>query len=326
MERLATGSVEDMQESGKPKFGQSGQAAITDALYFMLIVTGLCVFLFGFANTYGNNANQQFQSNYHSDFATDSMKTMLYSSIPRDVEQTLYDESSNAEIDYLLAYIKEDYSDDGSLSMETRTVLADNIGRILAPIKDNFDYMFIIRLPPPSLNNEFIYIFFKKTNFVDEREPNTRFPKYVPVRNNPGDNTDPSDGNPSTKDNAVSYYLCGLGKQVEYSDLDNALLLDISRVVGSTNQVSSKVLLARSNESGFEEVNNGDTSTPSSAFPDFKAQTFLTLWNATVLKDKASNHPNYFREKPWCCVEIEDFKVPPDVSTLDGSCNPTSPD
>ena len=36
-----------------------GQAAVTDALYFLLLVTSLSVFLFGFANSYGNNIKEQ---------------------------------------------------------------------------------------------------------------------------------------------------------------------------------------------------------------------------------------------------------------------------
>ena len=298
-----------------------GQAAITDALYFMLIVTGLCVFLFGFANTYGNNANQQIQSNYHSDFATDSLKTILYSSLPRNVSQSLYDPAATAEIDYLLAYIKEDYADDQYLTMDARTVLANNIRRILSPIKDNFDYMFIIRLPSSSEKKEFIYIYLKKTNFKDVSVVNARFPKYVPLEDDTGDNDNPDDGNPDTKDESVSYYLCGLGNEITdyYEALDKAIRVDIMRVVGTTNQASSKILLARSNESGFQEVNEGATSS-SSAFPDFRAQTDLILWNATTLRD--INDPETFRKAPWCCIEVQDFKIPPDVSSLHSTCNP----
>ena len=302
-----------------PTLGNKGQAAITDALYFMLIVTGLCVFLFGFANTYGVNANQQIQSNYHSDFATDSLKTILYSSLPRNVSQSLYDPAATAEIDYLLAYIKEDYADDQNLTMEARTVLANNIRRILSPIKDNFDYMFIIRLPPPSEKKEFIYIYMKKTNFTDISQPGERFPKFFPVEDTDQDQlNNPDDNSPGTKDASVTYYLCGLGRNsVKYEDLDRAILVDIMRVVGTTNQASSKILLARSSESGFQAVND-EGATASSAFPDFRAQTDLILWNSTPLKD--INDPTTFAKAPWCCVEIEDFKITPGTDSLDNTC------
>ena len=293
-----------------------GQAAITDALYFLLIVTGLCVFLFGFANSYGGNALGQIQSNYQSDFATDSLKTILYSSLPRNVGHTLYDDESQAEIDYLLAYVKEDYADDANLSMQTRVVLADNVRRILEPVSDNFDYIFVMRIPF-SINNDkrdFVYLYMKKTNFRNAAQSSPR-PSFRPV----------ADDADTLKDESVSHYLCGLGNSAEYGDLQDHITTDILRVVGTTNQVSSKVLLAKSTVSGFEEVNNPSPTASSSAFPDYKAQADIIMWNSTILKDYAVREENgteYFMASPWCCVEIESFSNP-DVTAMESSIDPT---
>ena len=100
-----------------------GQAAVTDALYFLLIVTGVSILLFSFANSYGNTVREKITSNYNTTFSTDALKTILYSSTPRDPSKSLYDDPTRIEVDHLLEVLKEDYSDDGSISCSAKKCL-----------------------------------------------------------------------------------------------------------------------------------------------------------------------------------------------------------
>ncbi len=120
-----------------------GQAAITDALYFLVIVSGLATMLFVFSSGYGLSVAEATKREYQSDFSSSAMKTILYSSTPRDPRVSL--DQSN-EVDYLLATVKEDYADDAKID-ESLTVLRDNIVGIMEPFADNFDYMFYIYIP-----------------------------------------------------------------------------------------------------------------------------------------------------------------------------------
>ncbi|MFH1587111.1 MAG: hypothetical protein ABID38_04600 [Candidatus Diapherotrites archaeon] len=124
------------------RVGEKGQAAITDAMYFLLIVSGLCVFLFVFSATYGENISRQINREFNAEFTASALKTILYSSTARDTTQSLYE--YGAEIDYLLAYVKEDYSDDEKFSEEIIVVLADDINAVMSPYSSSNDYFFTI--------------------------------------------------------------------------------------------------------------------------------------------------------------------------------------
>jgi len=128
---------------GAARANQRGQAALTDSLYFLLIVSGLAAFLFFFAASYGQIVEQQVAREYRSEYATSALETILYSSTPRIAGQTLENAS---EVDYLLAAVKEDYADDRVLD-ETSAILAENISGIMQPFSDGFDYAFYIYLP-----------------------------------------------------------------------------------------------------------------------------------------------------------------------------------
>ena len=125
------------------KLNQGGQASITDALFFLVIVSGLSSLLYLFSIGYGLSVLEATASEYRSDFAISALKTILYSSTPRNPEIPL-DEST--EVDYLLAAVKEDYADDKEID-ESRNVLRDSIVGIMEPFADNFDYMFYIYIP-----------------------------------------------------------------------------------------------------------------------------------------------------------------------------------
>jgi len=122
---------------------EKGQAALADALFFLAIVSGLATLLFIFSNGYGLSVMEATAREYRADFATSAMKTILYSSTPRDPAVPL---DKSTEVDYLLAAVKEDYADDKKID-ESLAVLRDNIAGIMEPFADTFDYLFYLYLP-----------------------------------------------------------------------------------------------------------------------------------------------------------------------------------
>ena len=145
------------------KLNSRGQAAITDALFFLLIVSSLSTLLFLFINQYGIMVSDEVKRSYGTDYASSALKTILYSSVPRNAGEKLAD-ADTQEIDYLLAAIKEDYAykkDDGQqrLSPEMQKTLYDNISAIMQPLEEHFDYMFYVyRTDSPIDADEFAYL------------------------------------------------------------------------------------------------------------------------------------------------------------------------
>ncbi len=133
---------------------QRGQAALTDSLYFLLIVSGLSAFLFYFTVNYGVMVERQLARQYSTEYAKSALETILYSSMPRTPGISLEDA---AEIDYLLAAVKEDYADDGQLD-ETKEILAQNLTGIMYPFAASFDYLFYIYIPD---KKEFVIAFLR---------------------------------------------------------------------------------------------------------------------------------------------------------------------
>ena len=128
-----------------------GQAALSDSLYFLLIVSILSAFLFFFAANYGTTMQQRVEAQYWREYSTGALETILYSSTPRIAGQTLEDAP---EVDYLLAAVKEDFADDSTID-ETKEVLAQNIFGIMQPISTAFDYLFYIYMPD---SQEFAFV------------------------------------------------------------------------------------------------------------------------------------------------------------------------
>jgi len=238
------------------EINEKGQAAVTDALYFLMIVTFLSIFLFGFSNTYGNSVEEQIMDQFNTTFATNALKTILYSSTPRDPSQNIY-EDPDAEIDYLLAILKEDYADNEIIDLAEREVLGSTISAILSPISDTVDYVFYIRIPE---QKKFVYFFFHTTNFEKDEAniPGGRFFVYSANLN----------------DSHLEYF-CGIPKNpnnnsgyVSYDDLlkrVNTLLAN----VGPTSHATSSIKLVKETSSGV--------------WDSFDAQVDLLLWDATWL-------------------------------------------
>ncbi|MBI2597760.1 MAG: hypothetical protein HYW50_01035 [Candidatus Diapherotrites archaeon] len=192
------------------KLGARAQAAVTDALYFLLIVTGVSVLLFTFSNTYGNSVSTKVTTNHNTTFAADALKTILYSSTPRDPQKSLYAPATEIEVDHLLAFIKEDYSDDSELLPQTKEVLAKDIIGILAPIATNYDYAFYVSV----VEEKFVFVFLKTTDVANR---------------------------------VVNYYFCG--QNSDYRDFKEKLSKLLVNV-GETSSSSSRIKLSLADASG----------------------------------------------------------------------------
>ena len=153
-----------MKRGAGRAMGTKGQAAVTDSLYFLLIITGLSVFLFVFANSYGSSVSQSLQRKYETDFASSAMETLFNQSIPRDTNANI---SSAIESDYLLAALKEDYADNAKLD-STRNYLTKSIGAIMSPISSSRDYIFYFydTTPPNNTQSGSFFYFLLKTSVI----------------------------------------------------------------------------------------------------------------------------------------------------------------
>ncbi len=121
--------------------GIKGQAAVTDALFFLIIVMALVSFLFFFTSQYGRSVGEYATSKYGSDYATSALKTILYSSFPRDGLEL----EDSHEVDFIIVGIKEDYASDQNINY-FRKHLTSSISKVMDPVKNSFDYFFFIRV------------------------------------------------------------------------------------------------------------------------------------------------------------------------------------
>ncbi|MFH1895784.1 MAG: hypothetical protein ABIJ74_04405 [archaeon] len=139
-----------------------GQAAVTDALFFLVIVMGLVSFLFFFSSQYGRTVGEYADSKYGSDYATSALKTVLYSSFARDGVEI----NSSKEIDFLVAAIKEDYADDESIEYFKKD-LTFSAESVMQPVRNSFDYFLFIRVSKASAF-VFPYFFISRKEFVSD--------------------------------------------------------------------------------------------------------------------------------------------------------------
>ena len=147
------------------EINQKGQAAVTDALFFLMIIISLSVFLYNFANSYGSTVQEQIQNEFQTTFATNSLKTILYTSTSRDPTETIYD--PDAEIDYLLALIKEDYSDKKEMSEGTTHAIVRTLDDVMRPFDASIDYAFYL-LNESEVN--YLFLLFATHECVDGGE------------------------------------------------------------------------------------------------------------------------------------------------------------
>ncbi len=228
---------------------KKAQAAITDALYFLTIVATLCLFLFVFATQYGNTVSQSIKDRYLEEYEASALKTILYSSTPRDPASDL----SSKELDFLLAIVKEDYADDQVLD-ETRIVLKKNIELVMSSKSASFDYIFYIY--SSETKNPFPFFLFYKSEW----------PEGLPIPGIVGGRNIDCAANPE---------LCGhkswFCEPKTLAQLDN-LLLGVSGVPPTKNRIK----LVR-----LEPVSIGDAT--SFTAKSFTAEAFLKMWSSTSI-------------------------------------------
>lgn len=144
---------------------QKGQAAVTDALYLLLIVSALCVFLFTFSIAYGNSVSAYIERQYASDFSSSALKTILYSNVPRAPNAVLGEDTE--EVDHLLTMIKQDYASDEKLSENSQKILGNTVKAVMKPVSATHDYFFFISIPN---ERKPVFGYLYKTRFPEEFE------------------------------------------------------------------------------------------------------------------------------------------------------------
>ncbi len=141
-----------------------GQASVTDAMFFLIIVSVISVFLLISASQYGSLVTKQLDKQYFGEYIDSSLKTILYVTVPREDGSVIGDAS---EMDYLITALKEDYADDGKIG-DYRKLLSDTVRAVMAPQTSVFNYAFIVHIEPEpgtSGEDEFVFMQLKWTTY-----------------------------------------------------------------------------------------------------------------------------------------------------------------
>jgi hypothetical protein len=221
----------------------------------LLVISSLSVMLFVFSSTYGQDISDHILRQYSVDYTTDALKTLLYSSTPRFPGEPLNPQLPDAaeEVDYLLAFVKEDYADSLTLHADTKFVLMKNIEKIMLPVSDQFDYLFLITTQAPI---DYVYVLLYRSEFVCLKEGQ-------PVSCEAGERdvviTFPQPPAPSHK-----FFYCKPSSPLVISDL--------VYMVGDSSQSNSPMLLLKTGtQYGLDNE---------------EAQASLVVWPATLIPDK----------------------------------------
>ena len=247
--------------------GNKGQAAVTDALYFLSIITGLCILLFSYSSGYGASIDSMLSAKYNTDFCTDSLRTILYSSTPRNSADDIYD--PDAEIDSLLAYTKEDYYMKKSFNRETMLVLQKVVQDVVAPKADSFDYLFTITLPS---TEEYIFVLMHVSNYSYEARHEEGRRYEVPILDIAKPKVDMFCGYDNSNPSHNS---------VEVNDI-TTLLAKLSKTV----QASTRISLI-----------------PDDAEDLVNARADLIMWTPTII----GTLDYYKTDPHWKCIEVPDL-------------------
>ncbi len=158
-----------------------GQSSVADALFFFSIASILALFLFVFATNYGTTLRTQTDKEQFREYASSALKTILYTSTPRNPCCTL-DEcrtdlpcnfapgTKPEEIDFLLAAAKEDYADDGNFG-DTAVTIKNTLRGIMQPLSTSADYIFFFYMPTEP-QYQFPYFLFYRSVSNPARDPN----------------------------------------------------------------------------------------------------------------------------------------------------------
>ena len=144
--------------------GEKAQAAIADSMFLLVIVASLAALMFLFASDYGVAIDRSAMDFYGGDYATSALQTVLYSSTPRHEGETL---KNAKEIDYLLAFLKEDYANDREFSERTKRLLAADINTVMSSSLASHDFIFVMRTVPRHVGelSEFAFVLLKYAKY-----------------------------------------------------------------------------------------------------------------------------------------------------------------
>lgn len=163
-----------------------GQSSVADALFFFSIASILALFLFVFSTNYGTTLRNQTDKEQFREYASSALKTILYTSTPRDPCCTLEECSSVSpctysvgakpeEIDFLLAAAKEDFADDGNFG-DTAVTIKNTLRGIMQPLSASADYLFFFYMPTEPQYQFPYFLFYRSVNNVNAtggiKEPN----------------------------------------------------------------------------------------------------------------------------------------------------------
>lgn len=230
---------------------RKGQAAITDALFFLIIIVTLSVLMFRYSSTYGNRIEQASSDLYYKEYTNSVLKAIFYVSAPLDFDLNLENSKQN---DYLMALIKQDFYAHGKLGISDMNDLEINnyldiakynlfhtIKATMRPLESQ-DYLFYLYRNESSKDGDypegFIYFTIKNTEFTlpDQEESTDRESKIDRAR---GVKRYKLAGNP------YHYYLC-----------DPKSYEDVRSVVSKSSKIfsSSIPLTFIHNKSNFNSV------------------------------------------------------------------------
>jgi len=204
-----------------------GQAAITDALFFLTIIVTLSVLLFRFSSTYGDRIELATSNLYFKEYSNSAMKTIFYTEVPLDFSQGIT--ANTLEVDYLMTSIKSDFYKDGVIGDGGDTSDPTNINKIEIKSSDiqkfnlyhtikavmnplpTYDYLFYLyNVTDP----KFEYVLIKINTFTTEDSDNLR----------------PYETNFNPDDTKPNYYLCN---PTSYEEVRN-LASKINRTYASS--------------------------------------------------------------------------------------------
>ena len=140
---------------------KSAQAAVTDALFLLVIITGLMAFLFSFSVNYGKGLSDQVNRNSNYEFVASALKTIMYQSVPRNADLSITPNNPNQEIDYLMAQVKEDFADDGNLAINTQKNLTKTVFEVMRSVADTQDYLLYINTA-----QKYVFVMLWRTEFA----------------------------------------------------------------------------------------------------------------------------------------------------------------
>ncbi|MFH0714827.1 MAG: hypothetical protein V1847_03180 [Candidatus Diapherotrites archaeon] len=175
MGAFARGANREPWEKKRFALNSRGQAAMTDALVLLFVTGALVASIFSFSAEYGTTVNDYLEAQYGIDYTTSALKTLLYASVPKNIEVECKDDKTISdcldhavEVDYLLAMIKQDYSNNASGKSQlddetTREVLRQHVKDVMQNVSPSYDYLFSIQETQDSKNYVYMYLFV--TNF-----------------------------------------------------------------------------------------------------------------------------------------------------------------